>query len=165
VTRPYHSPSSIALGAACHFAWARQYIDNARDPNLPWREEFTELKWDHGLGLFVLPSTGERITAAQRGSALGLGLHATAERWYDPKRGEPDWTWFPGQVLASGKHLLPEPSAIELVRIEQQIGTEPLPVREEPRPHDRGGRRQVGGLHRSRGTRRRRARTPRHRRA
>jgi hypothetical protein len=123
VTRPYHSPSSIALGAACHFAWARQYIDNARDPNLPWREEFTELKWDHGLGLFVLPSTGERITAAQRGSALGLGLHATAERWYDPKRGEPDWAWFPGLVLASGKHLLPEPSAGGRVRIEQQIGT------------------------------------------
>jgi hypothetical protein len=128
VTRPYHSPSSIALGLNCHYAWARQYIDDVRDPNIAWREEFTELKWDHGLGLFVLPRTGERVTAAQRGSALGLGLHATAERWYEPARGEPDWGWFPGQVLASGKHLLPEPSAIERVLIEQQIGTEALPA-------------------------------------
>lgn len=126
MTRPYHSPSSIALGQACHFAWARQYVDGVRDPNLAWREEFTELKWDHGLGLFVLPSTGERVTAAQRGSALGLGLHATAERHFDPKRGEPDWAWFPGQVLASGKHLLPEPSQIERVHIERQIGTDPI---------------------------------------
>jgi hypothetical protein len=126
VTRPYHSPSSIALGAACHYAWARQYVDGVRDPNIAWREEFTELKWDHGLGLFVLPSTGERVTAAQRGSALGLGLHATAERWYEPARGEPDWGWFPGLVLASGKHLLPEPTRIERVRIEQEIGTEAL---------------------------------------
>jgi hypothetical protein len=127
VTRPYHSPSSIALGQQCQYAWARQYVDGVRDPNIAWREEFTELKWDHGLGLFVLPSTGERITAAQRGSALGLGLHATAERWYDPKRGVADWAWFPGLVLASGKHLLPEPTAIERVVIEQGIGTIPLP--------------------------------------
>lgn len=139
VTRPYHSPSSIALGASCHYAWARQYIDNARDPNIAWREEFTELKWDHGLGLFVLPRTGERITAAQRGSALGLGLHATAERWYDPKRGEPDWGWFPGQVLASGKHLLPEPSAIKRVRIEQEIGDTAL-----ARPKGRNGAPPIG---------------------
>lgn len=133
VTRPYHSPSSIALGAQCQYAWARQYVDGAREPNLAWRDEFTELRWDHGLGLFVLPSTGERITAAQRGSALGLGLHATAERWYDPTRGEPDWAWFPGQVLASGKHLLPEPTAIERVRIEQEIGDQCLHVRESVR--------------------------------
>jgi hypothetical protein len=126
VTRPYHSPSSIALGAQCHYAWAKQYVDDVRDPNVPWREEFTELKWDHGKGLFVLPRTGEHITAAQRGSALGLGLHATAERWYEPERGAPDWGWFPGLVLASGKHLLPEPTAIERVWIEQQIGTDPL---------------------------------------
>lgn len=126
MTRPYHSPSSIALGATCHYAWARQYVDGVRDPNIAWREEFLDLKWDHGLGLFVLPRTGERITAAQRGSALGLGLHATAERWYEPKRGAPDWGWFPGLVLASGKHLLPEPSAIERVRIEQEIGAEAL---------------------------------------
>ncbi len=132
MTRPYHSPSSIALGAACHYAWARQYVDDVRDPNIAWREEYTELKWDHGLGLFVLPRTGERITAAQRGSALGLGLHATAERWYEPARGEPDWSWFPGLVLASGKHLLPEPSAIKRVRIEQQIGTEALPADGRP---------------------------------
>lgn len=134
MTRPYHSPSSIALGASCHYAWARQYIDHARDPNIAWREELTTLKWDHGLGLFVLPRTGERVTAAQRGSALGLGLHATAERWYEPKRGEPDWAWFPGQVLASGKHLLPEPSKIERVVIEAQIGNEPLRSISQPRP-------------------------------
>jgi hypothetical protein len=36
-------------------------------------------------------------------------------------------------VLASGKHLLPEPSKIEDVRIEKQIGTEALPARSEPR--------------------------------
>lgn len=136
MTRPYHSPSSIALGAQCHYAWARQYVDGVRDPNIAWREEFLDLKWDHGLGLFVHPTTGQRVTAAQRGSALGLGLHATAERWYDPKRGEPDWHWFPGLVLASGKHLLPEPTAIERVRIEQQIGTEPLPVDDSREPRD-----------------------------
>jgi len=122
VTRPYHSPSSIALGLNCQHAYALQYIDGKRDADLPWREEFTTLKWDHGLGLFVLPRTGERVTAAQRGASLGKALHATAERWYEPARGVADWGWFPGQVLASGKHLLPEPSAIERVVIEQPIG-------------------------------------------
>jgi hypothetical protein len=131
--RPYHSPSSIKLGLDCPFAWALQYIDGNRDPNIEWREEFTELKWDFGANAFVLPRTGEKVTAAQRGSALGLGLHATAERYYDPKRGAPDWNWFPGQVLASGRHLLPEPGAIERVVIEAQIGDEPLPVREHTR--------------------------------
>ncbi len=131
--RPYHSPSSIKLGQDCRRAWAYQYIDGLRDPNIAWREEFTELKWDFAANCFVLPSTGEKVTAAQRGSALGLGLHATAERWYEPKRGAPDWNWFPGQVLASGKHLLPEPGAIERVVIEAQIGNEPLPVREQVR--------------------------------
>jgi hypothetical protein len=146
VTRPYHSPSSISLGRQCHYAWARQYVDGVRDPNIPWREEFTELRWDHGLGLFVLPRTGERITAAQRGSALGLGLHATAERRFDPNRGEPDWHWFPGQVLASGLHLLPEPSAIERVRIEQEIGDQCLHVRDSVRDGAPTTYIEVGGV-------------------
>jgi hypothetical protein len=134
--RPYHSPSSIALGATCERAWAYQYIDKLRDPNLPWDDRYVDLKWDFAANCFVLPSTGEKVSAAQRGSALGLGLHETAERWYDPTRGAPDWNWFPGQVLASGKHLLPEPGKIKRVIIEQAIGDVPLLKKDRP-AHDR----------------------------
>jgi hypothetical protein len=152
--RPYHSPSSIALGLTCKRAWALQYIDGLRDPNLEWREAYTDLVWDFAANCFVLPSTGEKVSAAQRGSALGGALHLTAERWYEshfwhaplaPAQ-RPDWDWFPGQVLASGKHLLPEPSKIERVIIEQAIGDVPLPKRERRHERDPDTAISVGGV-------------------
>lgn len=144
--RPYHSPSSISLGLTCKHAWALSYVDGIRDPNLEWDDRYLDLKWDFGANCFVMPVTGERVTAAQRGSALGGGLHLTAERWYDPTRGKPDWNWFPGQVLASGKHLLPEPSKIERVIIEQAIGTIPLPKRARRHERDPDVAIEVGGI-------------------
>lgn len=126
--RPYHSPSSIALGKLCPRAWALQYLENRRDPDVAWTDDFLRWRWDNGTARYWSPDETQSISAAQRGAALGKAAHATAERWYDPKRGAPDWSWYPGRVLAAGKHLLPEPSKIELVHIERGIGDRPLPL-------------------------------------
>ena len=137
MTRRYHSPSSIALGGRCQHAWALNYLDHIRDPKIEWRPELERPLWDHGLGLYVLPD-GTKVTAAQRGSALGDALHGTAERYFDPSRGTPDWDWFPGRVLRSGIHHLPRPAAIEWAKIESSIGRTPLPDRGPGKPaHDR----------------------------
>jgi hypothetical protein len=131
--RPYHSPSSIALGKLCPRAWALQYLENRRDPDVAWTDDFLRWRWDNGTARYWSPDETQSISAAQRGAALGKAAHATAERWYDPKRGAPDWSWFPGRVLAAGKHLLPEPSKIERVHIERGIGDRLLPLQEGAR--------------------------------
>ena len=123
--RRYHSPSSIALGQRCQHLWALTYIDGIRDPDLVWRPEMERPQWDHGRGCYVLPD-GSLVTAQQRGAALGKALHATAERYLDPARGEPDWAWFPGRVFRAGVHHLPRPDRIDLAVIEAPIGTIPL---------------------------------------
>jgi hypothetical protein len=125
--RPYHSPSSIALGAHCRRAWAYSYIAGIRDPEVAWTDDFLSYKWDHGTAKYWSPDESASLTAQARGSSLGKGMHTTAERWYGNQN--PDWNWFPGLVLAAGKHLLPEPSKIESVVIEHAIGTVPLPPR------------------------------------
>jgi hypothetical protein len=134
--RLYHSPSSIALGSRCRRLWAYAYVDKIRDPDVPWSEELAFPRWDQGKGMFQTES-GLWVTAQQRGASLGGGLHATAERYFDPKRGEPDWDWFPGQVLHAGLHLLPQPEALRKPNwfsIEKEIGRVPLPKRADARP-------------------------------
>jgi len=133
--RRYHSPSSIALGQRCKHLWALTYIDGIRDPEVAWVPELERPLWDHGEGCYVLPD-GVRVTAQQRGSALGKCLHETAERYLDPSRGEPDWHWFPGRVLHSGKHHLPRPDKIGFLSIEAEIGT--VPLERNPNPEREG---------------------------
>lgn len=120
--RPYHSPSSIALGAHCRRAWAYSYIAGIRDPEVAWTDDFLGYKWDHGTAKYWSPDGEHSLTAQARGSSLGKGMHTTAERWYGNQN--PNWSWFPGLVLSAGKHLLPEPSKIESVIIEHAIGKE-----------------------------------------
>lgn len=138
--RPYHSPSSIALGKHCKRAWAYSYIAGLRDPDVAWTDDFLDYKWDHGTAKYWSPDKSESLSAQARGSSLGKAMHTTAERWYGlqdwhaPKLFEPpDWDWFPGLVLGAGKHLLPEPSTIERVIVEHAIGTVALPPRETVR--------------------------------
>jgi hypothetical protein len=128
--RPYHSPSSIALGKHCKRAWAYSYIAGLRDPDVAWTDDFLAYKWDHGTAKYWSPDKSASLTAQQRGSSLGKAMHTTAERWYGADPAEPpDWSWFPGLVLGAGKHLLPEPSKIERVIVEHAIGTVALPPR------------------------------------
>jgi len=113
MARPYHSASSVALGARCQRAWAYRYLDGMRDPDVAWTD--------------VTPDTPPR----QRSCALGKAVHATAEAWYRDER--PDWQSLPGQILLSGAGYLPHPDRCERVEVEQAIGDEPtgLPA---PRP-------------------------------
>lgn len=123
--RPYHSPSSIALGRTCQRAWAYQYIDGLRDPDVSW-PVVESYKWDHGRARYV-GADGQSCSAAQRGAALGKAMHATAERWFDPTRGEPDWDALPGQMFAAARHHYPEPQLITYAQVEAPIGTVALP--------------------------------------
>jgi hypothetical protein len=71
-----------------------------------------------------------RLAGSIRSRALGLGVHATIERWYgfasdDPcaegaatAEGEPNWTWYPGQVARAGLVLLPHPAECLRVTVE-----------------------------------------------
>lgn len=134
--RPYHSPSSIALGMRCQRAWAYHYIANLREPYMAWREDMALPRWDHGKGKFILED-GTLVTAAQRGAALGGVMHEVGERYLDPRRGVPDWASFPGQVFQSGTRHLPRPERIKSVLIESAIGREPLAKRPGKPRHDR----------------------------
>lgn len=122
--RPYHSPSSIALGRTCQRAWAYQYLDGLRDPDVSW-PVVESYKWDHGRARYV-SADGQSCSAAQRGAALGKAMHATAERWFDPSRGVPDWLTLPGQMFAAARHHYPEPSLASRVVVEAEIGATPV---------------------------------------
>jgi hypothetical protein len=124
VPRPYHSPSSIALGARCRHAWALQYIDGQRDPDVTWAE-IAAYKYDKKSKRWF--GKGGSCTSRSRSTALGKEIHATFERWYDRTRGEPDWRGLPGQIANSACHLLPHPSRVDFAQIEQSIGKVPLP--------------------------------------
>jgi len=118
--RPYHSPSSLALGdpeKGCEAAWAWQYIAGFRPPQLTWDEILAG----------AVPARG------QRAPALGGAVHETGEAYYagkDPKYG---WGSLPGQIYASGIPYLPHPARCEGVMVEQPVGTEPSGVAPGPR--------------------------------
>ncbi len=129
--RPYHSPSSIALGARCRHAWALQYIDGVRDKDVSWHEIATFV-YDAKAKLWRDPKDAKRTcTSRSRSTALGKEVHSTFERWYEPERGTPDWHGLPGKVANSACHLLPHPSRVTFKQIEQSIGRIPL----EPSRH------------------------------
>jgi hypothetical protein len=52
------------------------------------------------------PEWSDELKGPARSKALGTAVHLTLEKHYENKG--PDWIWFPGQVAASGVHLLPE---------------------------------------------------------
>ena len=113
MARPYHSPSSIALGKRCRRAWAYCYIAGIRDPRVDWQESWA-VKLPPG------------VTSRMRSLALGVAMHAVVERWY---RHEPiNWTTYPAQVFLSGAHLLPHPDRVRAGYVEQAIGMLPHAV-------------------------------------
>lgn len=114
--RPYHSPSSLALGARCEAAWAWTYVAGIREPEITWEAIEAGAPWSR----------------SQRATALGKAMHKVGEDWY---RGfAPKWESFPGKVFASGVHLLPQPSKCDVIEVERAIGTEPSGIVEEGRP-------------------------------
>jgi hypothetical protein len=144
MTRPYHSPSSIALGKRCPRAWAESYIAKKRDPDVDYFavESFV---WDRNRGLFVGPD-GSSCTAKARGAALGKVMHDTLEKWYRPDLGKPNWSTHPGQVAQAGLHLLPHPTRCEQIITEEEIGTVPLPARAEAREGAPTRALDIGGI-------------------
>jgi hypothetical protein len=122
LTRPYHSPSSLALGARCEYAWALRYVADVRDVEVEWADIASgkiEVVPPH------LPITDPKrqCRAKQRSAALGKAMHKVGESWYLGK--QPDWSSLPGQILASGAHLLPRPSECVWVEVERGIGSVP----------------------------------------
>jgi hypothetical protein len=61
----------------------------------------------------------EDLEGRDRSLALGKAVHAVLEDHFEGRA--PDWLGFPGQVAASGVHLLPLPS--HDLRVERAIGT------------------------------------------
>jgi hypothetical protein len=131
MTRPYHSPSSIATGDpsrdGCEYAWAMCYILGIRDPFIDYADiEAGRVKV---LPRDVKPSGSHECTPGQASCALGVAMHAILEAWY---RGEkPAWGTFPGRVAESGRHLLPSPNECGWLDPEGAIGDEPSSL---PRP-------------------------------
>lgn len=114
--RPYHSPSSLALGARCEAAWAWTYVAGLREPEISWEAIEAGAKWSR----------------SQRATALGKAMHKIGEDWYSGRA--PKWDSFPGRVFASGVHLLPQPSKCDVIEVERAVGTEPSGITEEGRP-------------------------------
>lgn len=96
--RKYHSPSSIDLGRRCRRAWYYRYVEGRRKPEPVWRED---------------------LKGRDRSLALGKALHATLEAHFEGH--DPNWIWFPGEVAASGVHLLPAKG--RAVAVEAGIGS------------------------------------------
>lgn len=114
--RPYHSPSSLALGARCEAAWAWTYVAGIREPEISWEAIEAGAKWSR----------------SQRACALGKAMHKVGEDWY---RGlTPKWESLPGRIFASGVHLLPQPSRCRVIEVECAVGEEPSGIVEEGRP-------------------------------
>jgi hypothetical protein len=121
VARPYHSPSSIALGARCQHAWALRYIAGVRDPDVSWDQIVA----------------GAPHTNRQRATALGKAVHAVLEAWQLSGNGHApdiDWRGLPGAIALSGAHLMPHPSEVIEAQVERGIGRVALPPREGDGP-------------------------------
>lgn len=113
--RPYHSPSSIAAGRECEYAWALRYLDGIRDVEIDYAEI------ESGRVTAVAEPRGPaQCSYKQRGASLGKAMHATLEANYT--NGAPDWTTFPGRVAQAGLHLLPARNACTLIEVESEIG-------------------------------------------
>jgi len=102
--RPYHSASSAATGDRCPRAWALQYIDGIEEPRITWAHV----------------AQGLPCTPRQRSAALGVETHDRLEKHFD--RGGFDATDLPGQIAASGVHLIPHPERVHAHECESPIG-------------------------------------------
>lgn len=116
MTRPYHSPSSIAAGQRCEAYWAWTYVGGWRQPEVTWEQIEAGVPYQRG----------------QRAPALGKAMHKVGEDWYTG--GAPNWSSFPGQVFASGVQHLPHPAKCTWVQVEHSVGKEPSGVTGEDRP-------------------------------
>ena len=117
--RPFHSSSTLSLGAGCEYAWALSELQGLREPEIAWADIATgklKPKFDAN------PWRGE-CTFKQRGAAYGKCGHATLETWY--KGGAPNWHSLPGQAAAHALHLYPRPEACGVIEVETEIGDEP----------------------------------------
>jgi len=149
VTRPYHSPSSLAKGERCHHAWALHYIDGLIEPSYDWADIEAGRVIAGPLRGATCPEChrslsevdGEarcvpcgivvpRANARQRGASIGTALHSFLEAWY---RGEAvDWTSTVGQIAAAGEPYLPDPDRCHRVEVETSIGLEPTGLDRPP---------------------------------
>jgi hypothetical protein len=108
VGRLYHSPSSYSKGLDCQTAFVLEYFEGKRPPRVTW----DEIK--------------DNPNHEQRGSALGVAIHAVLEAWQTPG-GEPDWTGLPGKVALSATRLIPQPDRVLKRYTEGGIGRAPMP--------------------------------------
>jgi hypothetical protein len=104
--RPYHSASSLALGARCERAWAYHYLENITEPELAWAD---------------IESGAVQANSRQRGAAIGKALHQHWEDWYLHR--EVDWTSTVGRIAEAGLALLPD-RELCTTQIEEPIGDE-----------------------------------------
>ena len=103
--RPYHSASSVVLGARCRRAWWYVYREGRRDPEYTFE---------------TLPADAP---SRLRACALGKSVHARLESWYTG--GRPSWADLPGAIAASLVGMLPAPGACVHVEAEHAIGSLP----------------------------------------
>jgi hypothetical protein len=123
--RPYHSPSSVKLGARCKRAWALCYIAGLREPEISW----------------AAIEAGAPHEPRQRSTALGKAGHTVLEDWYEHRT--PAWQSFPGQVMHAGVHLLPHPDNVEQALVESPIGSERI---DNPDPNGPQSARTIDGV-------------------
>lgn len=114
---PFHSPSSV--GYSCDYAWALRYIEGVKMPDIPW-EDFASgkvvlAKWG------TIPGPSE-AWAIQRSTALGKEMHRRWELHFTRSKEPICWTDLIGQIMVSGKHLLPRLDHCELIKVEEPIG-------------------------------------------
>ncbi len=144
MARPYHSPSSIALGMRCQRLWAYTYLEGEREPEIPWASiaghvwDKTARGWVPGPdSLRVVPvrAAGTKVspfaqaprvvTSRERSASLGKAVHAVFEGWFLGRA--VDWNDLPGRIAQSGAYLVPRPELCDWAEPERSIGDVALP--------------------------------------
>jgi hypothetical protein len=98
-----------------------RYIEGVKIADIPWQDfeakKVKLAKWG------CIPGPGE-AWPIQRSAALGKEMHARWERYYAPQseRAPIVWTDLIGQIMVSGKHLLPRREHCQVVHVEQPLG-------------------------------------------
>jgi hypothetical protein len=145
LTRPHHSPSSIALAYECEYAWGIRYIEGAPRLDTPWAEfeACVKLPWKRifagefpwwtpaqkgkpgsdDMGVILAKHFGRTVLRKEWSASLGKGMHAVLEGYYG-QGPAPDWDSLPGQIALSGLHLLPRPEECIEIRIENGLTLE-----------------------------------------
>lgn len=108
-----HSASGVGLFMRCPQAWAYNYLDGLRDPEVPWEDI----------------EAGAPCTSRQRSLSLGSATHFALESWYLHR--DYDWSRLPGVIAQTAFGQLPDPQDCESVEVEGALtpaGCEPLIV-------------------------------------